>query len=232
MISVNNLTIKYGSKIVLNNLNVIFENHLTHGLVGLNGSGKTTFLNGLYGLLNIASGTILYNDSPLSKKDISYLQAENFFYDSITGRDYLDLFMYYNKGYDYRTLANLFDIPLDELVDTYSTGMRKKLAIIASLIPDKDILILDEPFNGLDIEALFFLTEIIKNLKQQGKTVIVTSYIMDTLTPICNEIHYLHNGVIENTYQKDKFDSLKLLFKENLAKKYEEKMNPSVNCHP
>ena len=75
MISVNNLTIKYGPKIVLNNLNVIFENHLTHGLVGLNGSGKTTFLNGLYGLLNIASGTILYNDSPLSKKDISYLQA-------------------------------------------------------------------------------------------------------------------------------------------------------------
>ena len=98
MISVNNLTIKYGPKIVLNNLNVIFENHLTHGLVGLNGSGKTTFLNGLYGLLNIASGTILYNDSPLSKKDISYLQAENFFYGSITGRDYLDLFMYYNKG--------------------------------------------------------------------------------------------------------------------------------------
>jgi ABC-2 type transport system ATP-binding protein len=220
MINITNLTVKYGSHIVLDNLNLDIEPDKAHGIVGLNGSGKTTLLNTISGLVKKTNGSILYNGSPIEKNKISILSTENFFYSSISGIEYLKFFLYYNKTFNLEPLLDLFNLPLHKLIEDYSTGMRKKLAILASLILDKEIMIFDEPFNGLDIESIFVLTQIFNKLKHRKKTIIITSHIISTLTPVCDRIHHLHEGKIKNSYHETAFDLLITLLEENLQEKY------------
>jgi ABC-2 type transport system ATP-binding protein len=220
MININNLTVKYGSHIVLDNLNLDIEQDKVHGIVGLNGSGKTTLLNTIFGLVKKINGSILYNGEAIKKNKISILGTDNFFYSSISGIEYLNFFLYYNKTFNLEPLLDLFNLPLHNLIDDYSTGMKKKLAILASLILDKEIMIFDEPFNGIDIESIFVLTQIINKLKHRKKIIIITSHIINTLTPICDRIHHLHEGKIKNSYHETGFNQLITLLEENLQEKY------------
>lgn len=216
MISIKNLTIKYGNNIVLDNLNLEMNLGLIHGLVGLNGSGKTSLLNALYGIIKKDSGKILLNDRELKKNDVSFLPTENFYYSNITGIEYLNFFRYYNPSFSNDDLLTMFDLPLNSLVDSYSTGMKKKLSILSNLILDKDIMIFDEPFNGLDVESVYIINKVIKILREKGKTIIITSHIMDSLTHICDYIHYLSNGKILNTFGNTDFHILEDLLKNSL----------------
>ncbi len=201
MITINNLTISYNkTRKVIDNLNLTLKEGYIHGIVGLNGAGKTTFLNNLYGLKKPDSGSITLNEEKFNKKNVSYLVTENYFYSSITGREYLSLFK--NHQFDIEEWNKLFSLPLDTIVDGYSTGMKKKLALLGVLKQDKSILILDEPFNGLDIETCRIIRMILLRLKDKGKTIIITSHIIETLTNLCDYIHYLENGNIK--YSKDK----------------------------
>ncbi|MEN8121390.1 MAG: AAA family ATPase [Bacteroidota bacterium] len=138
----------------------------------------------------------------LTKKDMSYLVTENFFYSNITGKEYLGLFK--NKKFDSDKWNGLFSLPLNQVIDTYSTGMKKKLAFLGVLKQDKPIMILDEPFNGLDIESSRIIRSILLRLKEKGKTIIITSHIIETLTNLCDYIHYIENGKIK--YSKEKQD--------------------------
>ncbi len=204
MITINNLTISYNKqKEVINNLNLSLEEGCIHGIVGLNGAGKTTFLNTLYGLKKPDSGSITLKEKKINKKNVSYLVTENYFYSNITGREYLNLFK--NKNFDIEEWNKLFSLPLDSIVDGYSTGMKKKLALLGVLKQDKSILILDEPFNGLDIETCRIIRMILLRLKEKGKTIIITSHIIETLTNLCDYIHYLETGNIKYSKDKDGF---------------------------
>jgi ABC-2 type transport system ATP-binding protein len=208
MLTINNLTVSYGDKIVLENLHVNIEFAKIHGIVGLNGAGKTTLLNTLYGFKSKDSGLILYNDSQLKRIDIAYLETENFYYSNITGKEYLTLFKRATNDYNLDDWNKLFKLPLDQLIDSYSTGMKKKLALMAILKQDKKIVILDEPFNGLDIESSKILSLIITKLKEKEKTIIITSHILESLTNICDYIYYLENKAISFTRDKNNFTNI------------------------
>lgn len=201
MITINNLTISYNkSETVIDNLNISLDEGLIHGIVGLNGAGKTTLLNALFGLKKLDEGEILFDNQKINKKSIAYLVTENFFYSNVTGREYLNLFK--NQKFDIDQWNKLFTLPLDTVVDGYSTGMKKKLALLAILKQDKPLMILDEPFNGLDIETCRIIRMILLRLREKNKTIIITSHIIETLTNLCDFIHYLENGKIK--YSKDK----------------------------
>jgi ABC-2 type transport system ATP-binding protein len=89
---------------------------------------------------------------------------------------------------------NIFDLPLDQYASTYSTGMKKKLAILAILVQENSVFVLDEPFNGVDIQSNMLITGIIHKLKALGKTVIISSHIFSTLSETCDEIQLLREG--------------------------------------
>lgn len=203
MISIENLSMSYGGKRVINGLNLSLQTQAIHGIVGLNGSGKTTLLNTVYGLRKADDGKVIYQGNRLSKKVTSYLATENFFYSDITGRDYLSLFAKGVVGMD--EWNALFQLPLEKLVEDYSTGMKKKLALIAVLMLDKPVMILDEPFNGLDMETCRIIRSLLLRLKENGKTIIITSHILETLTNVCDQIHYLEKGKIANSIGKEDF---------------------------
>ncbi|MDR1056876.1 MAG: hypothetical protein LBL90_13950 [Prevotellaceae bacterium] len=139
---------------------------------------------------------------------MAYVEMENYFFSNITGRKYLSLFS--NPDFDTDTWQALFHLPLDKLVNTYSTGMKKKLAIVGALKLDKDILILNEAFNGQDIESNQILKLVLQRLCEQGKTIIVTSHVVEIMLDVCNYIHYLTAGAIYKTYPVNDFIELKI----------------------
>jgi ABC-2 type transport system ATP-binding protein len=209
MLIIENLHVCYtkGNE-VLKGLNLSLATGKIHGLVGLNGAGKTTFLNALYQFIRLSEGQIRYNGAPLRRQDVAYLETENYFYPYMTGREYLQLFPSGQHGFDIAGWQQLFALPLDEVTERYSAGMRKKLALTAVFKVDKPVFILDEPFNGLDLESVHLLTMLLNQLRSRGKTVIVTSHIYESLTGCCDFIHYLHEGVIARSYAKDGFPLL------------------------
>ena len=224
MILIEALTVSYpNKKNVLDNLSLELKTDHIHGIVGLNGSGKTTLLNTLFGLKKCDSGTIKYKNSPLSKKYMSYLVTENYFYSNITGKEYLYLFI--NKTFNIEKWNALFKLPLNEIIDEYSSGMKKKLAILGTLKQNKPVMILDEPFNGLDIETSRILRSVLLKLKKSGKTIIITSHILETLTNLCDHIYYLENGKIKTSKEKSKFKDLE----NEIFKTIEEKSETLIN---
>jgi ABC-2 type transport system ATP-binding protein len=210
MLTIENLTVGYKKEVnVLKGLSLSMGTGKIHGFAGLNGSGKTTLLNTLYGFITPSAGHIAYKNQPLKRKDIAYLEAENYFYPYMTGREYLSLFPEGKVTFDIDRWQQLFSLPLDEITENYSTGMRKKLALLAVLKQDKPVLILDEPFNGLDLESSFLLTTILEQLQSKGTTLLITSHIYESLTGCCHYIHYLTDGLIKHSYPKETFHTLK-----------------------
>ncbi|MGB4844924.1 MAG: ATP-binding cassette domain-containing protein [Ferruginibacter sp.] len=205
MINIMDLTVRFGDHEVLKNINIDFEPGLVHGIVGLNGAGKTTFFNTLAKTLNPNTGTVNQSGVALTIKDTAYLETNNFFFSRITGNEYLKIFKQTNAGFNLAALQEYFKLPLDELIENYSTGMKKKLALLAVLKQDKSIFILDEPFNGLDLETNKVLEIIIRSLKQKQKTVFVSSHIIEPLLTTCDCIHLLENSCFAKKYLKEDF---------------------------
>ena len=212
MLTIRNLQVEYKKQsLILKGITLSMESGKIHGIVGLNGAGKTTLLNTLYGFIRPVEGSILYNDNPLHRRDIAYLEAENYFYPYMTGHEYLDLFPAGENGFQVDNWQKLFNIPLNDITENYSTGMKKKLALLGVIKPDQPILILDEPFNGLDLESAHILTLILQQLREKGKTVLVTSHVFETLTSGCDYIHHINNGMIARSYSQDQFGMLQQL---------------------
>jgi ABC-2 type transport system ATP-binding protein len=208
MISVQNLAVTFTEHVVLNNISMNFEEGKVHGIVGLNGAGKTTFFNALAKTLKPDEGVFKKDNTPLTIKDTAYLETVNFFYSRITGNEYLKIFKQTNADFNVDSFQQYFKLPLDELVENYSTGMKKKLALLAILKQDKPIFILDEPFNGLDLETNKILELIITALQQKGKTIFISSHIIEPLLSTCNTIHLLENGVFVKSFEHAEFDKI------------------------
>ncbi len=209
MLEIKDLTVDYGEEPVLNELSLSLAPQRIHGLVGRNGEGKTTLLNSIYGTVLPQAGSIEWNARPLRTEDVAYLETELYFYPMITGREYLKIFTSKNPLFDYHRWNELFELPLRDFISTYSTGMKKKLALLAIFALDRPFVMLDEPFNGLDIETNLLLSQILLAFAGSGKTILVTSHILESLTSICEEIHWLHHGHIEQSYTPANVHSLK-----------------------
>jgi ABC-2 type transport system ATP-binding protein len=199
-----------------------------HGIVGYNGAGKTTLLNAIFGLNDAPREAFSFDGKPLKRTQIAYLQSENFFYSGITGRDYLGLFHRRNSRFDPELWREVFDLPLDDLIESYSTGMKKKLALLGVLALDKELIILDEPFNGLDVESVAVLQIVLRRLVAKGKTIIVTSHIIESLTTVCDAISLLQEGKICKTYHSAEFDELTESIHSDIGAKYNEKIERAM----
>ncbi|OBW40945.1 ABC transporter ATP-binding protein YtrB [Chryseobacterium sp. MOF25P] len=206
MLEIKNLAVAFKDKNVLQGLNLNIEEGLIVGILGKNGAGKTTLFESLYQSQKY-SGEILWQNRKLLREDISYLETENYFYPYISGKEYLS---YFSKDKLPKTieLAEKFQLPLDKYVQYYSSGMKKKLALIGMLMLDKPINILDEPFNGVDFEGVHLLYDIIYELKQSNKIVMISSHIIETLFRTCDRIVTLENGLISNIFEKSDFEKL------------------------
>jgi len=206
MLEIKNLSVSFKDKDVLQSLNLEIEEGIIVGILGKNGAGKTTLFESLYQSQKY-SGEILWKKQKLLRENISYLETENYFYPYITGREYLS---YFAKDKLLKTieLAEKFQLPLEKYVQYYSSGMKKKLALIGMLMLDKPINILDEPFNGVDFEGVHLLYGIIRELKQSNKIVMISSHIIETLFHTCDRIVTLENGIISNIFEKSDFEKL------------------------
>lgn len=213
MIEITDLNKSFGTNKVLKKISLRFDNGKVYGIVGENGAGKTTLFRCIAGLENY-DGLINSELKPL-KNHLGLLFTEPFFFAKITGREYLQLLCNARKKpLTDITKKNIFDLPLDQYAATYSTGMKKKLALTALLLQENHYYILDEPFNGVDIQSNMIITGIIQKLKELGKTVIISSHIFSTLNETCDEIHLLRNGEFTRKAQKKDFLSLENEMKE------------------
>jgi len=213
MISIQNLSKSFGTKQVLKNINIQFAKGQVCGIVGENGAGKTTLFRCIAGL-ETYEGQINSELNPL-KNYLGLLLTEPFFFTKITGREYIRLLCNARK----KEIANIddkniFDLPLNQYASTYSTGMKKKLALLAILLQDNQYFILDEPFNGVDIHSNIIIVDLVHKLRELGKTIIISSHIFSTLSDTCDEIYLLKDGEIIKKVFREDFEALELEMRE------------------
>jgi ABC-2 type transport system ATP-binding protein len=209
MLKIENLFVSYGENNVLKGLSLPAERGEVHGVVGLNGSGKTTLFNTLAGVVTPDSGNILLNENNVRHSDTGFVETENYFYSNITGIEYLNIFPSSNEKFMLDAFNDLFKLPLDSIIETYSNGMKKKLAIMAVLKQDKQIYIFDEPFNGLDMETSKILEIVIEILREKNKIILISSHMLESLTDVCTNIHLLKDGVIKESFEAGNYQKLK-----------------------
>tara|TARA_B110000240_G_scaffold26442_1_gene27332 strand:+ start:2024 stop:2704 length:681 start_codon:yes stop_codon:yes gene_type:complete len=213
MIKIEELSKFYGKKQVLNTINLEFKKGKVYGIVGENGAGKTTLFRCISGLESY-KGNISSDFSKL-KNHLGLLLTEPYFFSKITGKEYIQLLA--NARQTKLTNIedkNIFDLPLNQYASTYSTGMKKKLVLTAILLQANNVFILDEPFNGVDIQSNLIITEIIKKFKKLEKTVIISSHIFSTLADTCDEIYLMKNGEIIKKVDQADFNTLEKEMKE------------------
>jgi ABC-2 type transport system ATP-binding protein len=203
MISIENLSKEYGTRQVLKNINLTFEKGNVYGIIGENGAGKTTLFKCIAGIEKYNG--IIRSNYKILKNQLGFLQTEPYFFSKITGYEYVQL-LCNAREISIKNIEkkNIFELPLNQYAITYSTGMKKKLALTAILLQNNDFFILDEPFNGVDIQSNILITEIIHKLKELDKTIIISSHIFSTLNDTCDEIHLLKNGAfIKHAFKED-----------------------------
>ncbi|MFK7932622.1 MAG: ATP-binding cassette domain-containing protein [Saprospiraceae bacterium] len=207
MIEISQLKKSYGKKEVLHGINATFQAGKVYGIIGENGAGKSTLFRCIAGLEDY-TGDI---KSPYSiiKNHLGLLPTNPLFMRYLTGSEYLRL-LCIARDIDRTdfTQQNIFKLPLDQYADTYSTGMQKKLALTGILLQKNDLFILDEPFNGVDIHSNFMIIEIIKQLKNSGKTVLLASHIFATLRDTCDGLFWLQNGQLSAEIPPAEFDHM------------------------
>ena len=210
MLEITNLRKAYGRHVVLHDVSLALRPGTIHGLVGANGAGKTTLLNCLYGLEAEFGGTVRDTAGRPVREHTGLLPYEPYFYPRLTGREYLEFCLQarHRPLTDFAAWNRLLELPLDQCADEYSAGMRKKLALLALLVQNFDYLILDEPFNGLDLEANLLLKEILRRLRDRGTGILLTSHILGALTETADEITVLVGGRVQRHYPAAEFSHL------------------------
>lgn len=206
MIKITNLIKSFGKNIILKNIETNFKDNHIYGIVGYNGAGKSTLFNCISGLIPFRGKVNI--DENLR---IGYLPTDIYMYPKITGLEYIEFCLSARKiKIDKKHLDNwnkIIDLPLDKYAQNYSTGMKKKLALLALILQHNDIIILDEPFNGLDLSSNLILTDIILALRKTDKTVIVSSHLLQPLKELCDTIDVLDKGNLKR-YSKKEFHEI------------------------
>lgn len=208
MLEIENLYKYYGSFAALGGLNLSIKKGELFGFVGPNGAGKTTTMRIISGLLKADSGSVLV-DGVDALRDLKHLKDKigympDFFgvYDNLKAIEYMEFYasIYGITGNEARKLClelmelvNLGD-KAQNYVDDLSRGMKQRLCLARSLIHNPELLILDEPASGLDPRARFEMKEILRNLIDMGKTILISSHILPELAEMCTSIGVIQNG--------------------------------------
>lgn len=206
MINIESLYKNYGNNPVLKDINLQFEAGKVYGIVGENGAGKTTLFKCIASLTSF-KGKIEYDY--ILKNVCGFLETNPYFLSKITGKEYLQLLCNARKIKETDIAGkNIFDLPLHKYAETYSTGMKKKLALTGILLQNNKVFILDEPFNGVDLQSNILIQAIVKRLKAANKIVLIASHILAALHPICDVLHLLKNGQLNQTVNPKDFESI------------------------
>lgn len=206
MIEVKSLFKAYGEKNVLTDVSLTVEGGTIYGLIGKNGAGKTTLLTIVSGLQPADSGSckvcgvsVTGNTAPL----VGYLPDVPAFFDHLTAGEYLDhLFMEKNNPRR-KLLLDLVGIPSKTGIKTMSRGMKQRLGIAAVLVNDPQALLLDEPTSALDPQGRLEVGDILRELKSQGKAILLSTHILSDMENICDRVGFLSGGKIVKTLVPD-----------------------------
>lgn len=199
---------KYGDKVVLQDINQLYDACKIHGVLGKNGSGKTT-------LFHCMAGLISYDGQRTIPDGVTfgYLPAELYMYSMISGDEFLRFYVEAKgRRYDSKEKSRLndfFGLPLNEYAETYSTGMLKKLYLLGLLLQQNKLLLLDEPFNGLDFESSAFITVLLQHLREEGKTIFVASHDLDHLFSYADTISVIQEKKLRYYNNPEQFQSIK-----------------------
>lgn len=215
---IKDLSKNYGAGNVLLSVNCTYNSGLIHGVVGANGSGKTTFFNCISNNVSYKGEVIFPEDSKFG-----YLPTELFMYPRITGKEFLQFcFSAKNISVDKKRITvynEIFELPLDDYAESYSTGMLKKLYLLALILEENDILLLDEPFNGLDVSGVTYITELILHLRDQGKLILISTHIIDHLNSFCDTLSLIERGQIIYIDKQEDFKNIDLMIKKGVEQK-------------
>lgn len=208
MLKIVDLQKSFGSFQALNHLNLEIAKGELFGFVGPNGAGKTTTMKIISGLMRADGGSVTIDgvdalkDSQKLKEKIGYMPDFFGVYDNLKAYEYMEFYasVYGILGRDARELCNnLLDLvnlsdKADSYVDSLSRGMKQRLCLARSLVHNPELLILDEPASGLDPRARFEMKEILRNLCNMGKTIIISSHILPELAEMCSSIGIIEHG--------------------------------------
>lgn len=210
MLEIKNLVKRYNKFVAVNNLNLSIEDKSLFGFIGPNGAGKTTTMKIIVGLLKATSGSVIINDIDVLanpnklKEKVGYVPDFFGVYDNLKVDEYMDFYAgtYYIPYKDRKQIIdNLLDIvnltdKKDSYVDLLSRGMKQRLCLARSLIHNPEILVLDEPASGLDPRARVDIKEVLKQLREMGKTIMISSHILSELSEMCTSIGIIDKGQI------------------------------------
>lgn len=208
MLNISHLTKTYGEKKAVDDLSLHIKPGEMYAFIGHNGAGKTTTIKSCCGLLDFDGGDIYVDgisikDDPIEcKKRIAYIPDNPDLYEFMSGIKYLNFVGdIYGVKKDERfekvkKYADMFEITNDlaQPISSYSHGMKQKLAIISALIHSPKLLIMDEPFVGLDPKAAFLLKEEMKKLCEAGGAIFFSTHVLEVAEKICNKIAIIKNG--------------------------------------
>ncbi|MBS1671933.1 MAG: ATP-binding cassette domain-containing protein [Bacteroidetes bacterium] len=201
ILSVNNLSKQYGRIHALNNVSFNVPKGCVYGILGPNGSGKTTTLGIILDILKANTGNFLwFEDNPQNHKTKigSLLETPNF-YHYLSAVNNLKITQAISGRGNENDIDEVLEIVnlsqrKNSKFSTYSLGMKQRLAIAAALLGNPDVLVLDEPTNGLDPVGIAEIRELIKKLAQQGKTIIMASHLLDEVEKVCTHVAILKKG--------------------------------------
>lgn len=208
MLQIKNLTKRYGDKLAVDNLSLHIMPGEIYGFIGHNGAGKTTTIKACTGILNFEEGDILIDgvsikEKPLEcKKQMAYIPDNPDMYDFMTGIGYLNF------------IADIFDVPeevrdelidkyadafeikdnLGQLVSEYSHGMKQKLAIISAWIHEPKLVIMDEPFVGLDPKASHILKQMMRKMCDDGGAIFFSTHVLEVAEKLCDKVAIIKCG--------------------------------------
>ena len=231
MLKIENLTKTYGQKKAVDNLSLEIENGHIYGFIGHNGAGKTTTLKSIAGIMEFDQGNIyIYNKSikeePLAcKKVMAYIPDNPDLYEYLTGIKYLNFIAdVYGVSQAERTdrikkYGDMFELTdsLGEPISAYSHGMKQKLAVISALIHEPKLIIMDEPFVGLDPKASHLLKGLMRDLCDRGGAIFFSTHVLEVAEKLCDKIAIIKAGklvVSGNTQDVIGDDSLEEVFLE------------------
>ena len=208
MLKIESLTKRYGDFKAVDHLSLHIEPGEIYGFIGHNGAGKTTTLKSIAGILPFEEGNIYVDgmsikDKPLEcKKIMAYIPDNPDLYEYLTGIKYLnfiaDVYKVGNKErneriHEYAKLLNIYD-DLDSPISAYSHGMKQKLAIISAFIHNPKLIIMDEPFVGLDPKASHLLKEVMRKHCENGGAIFFSTHVLEVAEKLCDKIAIIRQG--------------------------------------
>ena len=213
MIEIKNVTKKYGEKVALNDVSFQVDDGEIFAFIGHNGAGKTTLIKAIVGIHDFDNGEILINGKSIKtnpiecKKEMAFMPDNPELYEQMKAIDFINFICdMYEVSEDVREVnikkyAKLFEIEnnLNDQIASFSHGMKQKIALIAALCHEPKILIMDEPFVGLDPKAVFDVKKVMNEMVKEGKIIFFSTHILDVAEKLCSKVAIIKNGKLVKT---------------------------------